>query len=53
MMRTSDLALSERTVSKGRTAALLIGIAAVVVAFAAYAASQIEYEWPNDGGTSY
>jgi hypothetical protein len=53
MVRTSGLVLSERRISKGRTAALLIGIVAAGVAFAAYGASQIEYDWPNGGGTSY
>jgi hypothetical protein len=53
VLRTSGLALSERQVSKGRTAGLLIGLTAAVVAFAAYAASQIEYDLPNGGGTSY
>ena len=49
LLRTPDVALSERQLSKGRTAALVVGLLVAVLAFAAYAASQIEYDFSDAG----
>lgn len=53
VVRTSGTDITVRQVDRTRTTLLLLGIAAALVGLAAYAASQIEYSWPNSGGTSY
>lgn len=53
LVRTSDVSLSERQVSKGRTTALVVGLVVAVLAVAAYAASQIEYDFSQAGSGGY
>ena len=45
LVRTSGIAISQRRVRWGRTALLMAGIAAVVLALAAAAASSISYDY--------
>jgi hypothetical protein len=49
--RTPDMEVTERKTDKGKTTLLLVGIAAGLVALAAYAASQIQYDYPTGTGT--
>ena len=45
LVRSAESTVTERRVSGKRTTLLLAGIAAAVLAFAALAASQMEYDW--------
>jgi class 3 adenylate cyclase len=49
--RTADMEVTERKTDKGKTTLLLVGIAAGLVALAAYGASQIQYDYPTGSGT--
>ena len=53
VVRTSGTEVTTRQTDRARTTALLLGITAAIVGFLAYAASQIEYSYPNTGGTSF
>ena len=53
VVRTSGTEVTVRQIDAGRTTALLLGITAAIVGFVAYAASQIEYSYPNSGGTTF
>ena len=53
VVRTTEMALTQRGVSGTRTTLLLVGIAAVLVGLAGLAASGIETGFPSSGGTSY
>src|SRR4051812_33819900 len=50
-VRTPDMEVTERKTDKGKTTLLLVGIAAGLVALAAYGASQIQYDYPTGTGT--
>ena len=50
VVRTPATEVTVRQIDRGRTTALLIGIAAVLVGLAALAAGQIDYGFPDSGG---
>lgn len=50
VVRTPGTEVTVRQTDRGRTTALIIGIAAVLVRLAALAASQIDYGFPDSGG---
>jgi len=49
IVRTPGTEVTVRQVDRARTTALLLGITAGVIGLLAYAASQIEYSFPNSG----
>jgi hypothetical protein len=53
LILTPAMAVTEKQVDRGRTTALLVGLAAALVAFAAYAASNIDPGFPPSGGGTY
>jgi hypothetical protein len=54
VVRTSTTDVTVRQIDRGRTTALVLGIAAGVIGLLALAASQIDYGFPpNGGGPSY
>jgi hypothetical protein len=53
VVRTSETEVTVRQVDSGRTTALVVGITAAVIGLLALAASQIQYELPNGGGTFF
>jgi hypothetical protein len=52
VVRTPGTEVTVRETDRGRTTALILGIAAVLVGLAALAASQIDYGFPESGGWS-
>lgn len=50
VVRTPGTEVTVRQTDRGRTTALILGIAAVLVGLAALAASQIAYGFPESGG---
>ena len=50
VVRTPGTEVTIRQTDRGRTTALIIGIAAVLIGLAALAASQIDYGFPDSGG---
>lgn len=50
VVRTPGTEVTVRQTDRGRTTALIIGIAAVLIGLAALAASQIDYGFPDTGG---
>ena len=50
VVRTPVTEVTVRQTDRGRTTALIIGIAAVLIGLAALAASQIDYGFPENGG---
>lgn len=53
VVRTPGTEVTVRQVDRARTTLLVLGITAVLIGLAALAASQIEYSFPNGGGTSF
>ncbi|HEX6626677.1 MAG TPA: hypothetical protein VF105_01865 [Gemmatimonadaceae bacterium] len=53
VVRNSATEVAVREVDRTRTTLLVVGITAVLIGLAALAASQIEYSFPNGGGTSF
>ena len=49
IVRTPGTEVTVRQVDRARTTALLLGITAAVIGLLAFAASQIEYSFPNSG----
>jgi hypothetical protein len=50
VVRTPGTEVTVRQTDRGRTTALIIGIAAVLIGLAALAASQMDYGFPESGG---
>ena len=50
VVRTPGTEVTVRRIDRGRTTALIIGIAAVLIGLAALAAGQIDYGFPDSGG---
>lgn len=50
VVRTPGTEVTVRQTDRGRTTALILGIAAILVGLAALAASQIDYGFPESGG---
>jgi len=51
VLRTPGTEVTVRQTDRGRTTALILGIAVVLVGLAALAASQIDYGFPESGGS--
>jgi hypothetical protein len=51
IVRRPGTEVTVRQVDRARTTLLLLGITAAAIGLLAFAASQIEYDFPNSGGT--